>query len=86
MLVNVVCCWEQRLKLVANLLAVPQYVTASSPEGLRANMLKVQLKYSVQYTWFNIIFANGKWYAWYFHEPKSDAEQLKAAKLAATKE
>lgn len=65
---------------MANLLAVPKYIKAGSPEGLRRLMMQVQLKDSMQYKFFDISFVNGNWYAWYFFEPKSDTDKLKAAK------
>ena len=72
---------------MANILAVPNYVKASSPLGLRRLMFVVQARDSMQYNFFNISFVNGAWYAWYFQDPKNHVDKLKAAKeLAAEKE
>lgn len=72
---------------MANILAVPNYVKASSPLGLRRLMFVVQSKDSMQYNFFNISFVNGFWYAWYFQEPKTHNDKLKAAtELLADKE
>lgn len=63
---------------MANIFAVPKYVKAASPEGLRRLMYSVQLKDSMQYN-FTISFADGSWFAWYSYEPKTSNEQLDAA-------
>jgi hypothetical protein len=65
---------------LANLLSVPNYVKATSPLGLRRLMLNVQIKDSMQYNFFNVQFAQGYWFAWYFKEPKTDTEKQQVFK------
>lgn len=64
---------------MANLFSIPNFVKASSPQGLRRSMYSVQIKNSMQYKFFDISFVNGVWYAWYFHEPKTPNEKLQTA-------
>jgi hypothetical protein len=71
---------------MANLFAVPNFVKAASPQGLRRNMYAVQFKDSMQYRFFDISFVNGFWYAWYFYEPKTSVEKLESAKELTKKE
>lgn len=65
---------------MANLFAVPNFVKAASPDGLRRLMFKVQQQDSMQYKFFDIQFSNGSWFAWYFYEPKTPTAKLEAAK------
>lgn len=84
---NAESCWVQHLKLMANLLAVPKYIKATSPEGLRRAMFQAQIKDSMQYNFKDFNFINGFWYVWYFYEPKTGPDKLTAAsELAADKE
>lgn len=71
---------------MANLFAVPNYIKATSPQGLRRLMYNVQLKDKMQYKFFDISFVDGNWFAWYFYEPKTDTAKLEAAKELVTKE
>lgn len=68
---------------MANLFAVPNFVKAGSPDGLRRQMYAVQLKDSMQYKFFDIQFVNGSWVAWYFYEPKTEPQKLQSAKELA---
>lgn len=65
---------------MANLFAVPNYVKATSPQGLRRLMYEAQVKDSVQYSFFDISFVDGYWYAWFYYEPKTDTQKLDSAK------
>lgn len=65
---------------MANLFAVPNFVKATSPQGLRRLMYQVQIKDRMQYKFFDIGFVDGSWIAWYFYEPKTDTAKLEAAK------
>lgn len=65
---------------MANLFAVPKYVKAASPNGLRRMMYQVQLKDRMQYNFNSIQYVNGYWYAWYFYEPKTHVDKTEAAK------
>lgn len=51
---------------------VPNYLTATSPQGLVKAMFEnnMRLKGHVQY--HSIQFANGKWYAWFLHDLTED--------------
>lgn len=68
---------------MANLFAVPNYVKASSPIGLRRLMYAVQSKDKMQYNFYDIQFVNGSWYAWYLVTPKTHIEKLETAKELA---
>ena len=68
---------------MANLFAVPNYVKASSPIGLRRLMYAVQAKDKMQYNFYDISFVDGSWYAWYLKTPKTDTEKITAAKELA---
>jgi len=71
---------------LANLFAVPNFIKASSPQGLRRSMYQVQLKDRMQYRFFDISFINKEWIAWYFYEPKTDTSKLESAKELTKKE
>lgn len=55
---------------------IPQYVSARSPQGLRRVMLMNNARTGYFYNYFDIQFAEGKWYAWYFREVGSDDVQV----------
>jgi ribosomal protein S6 len=64
---------------MANLFAVPNFIKATSPQGLRRLMYQVQIKDRMQYVFFDISFVSGYWHAWYFYEPKTDTDKVKSA-------
>jgi hypothetical protein len=45
---------------------IPNFVSASSPEGLRRAMLLNNVKRGSFFPYFDIQFVNGKWIAWFF--------------------
>jgi hypothetical protein len=51
-----------------NSFRIPQYLSAGSPSGLSRLMLQNNLKYAVEFTYFDIQFAQGKWWAWFYAE------------------
>lgn len=65
---------------MANLFAIPNYIKASSPQGLRRLMFKTQLRDSMQYTFFDITYSEGFWFAWYLYSPKTQPEKTETAK------
>jgi len=65
---------------LANLFAVPNFVKAPSPLGLRRLMYSVQVRDSMQYRFFDIQYIGGYWYAWYVSDPKTPNDKLEAAK------
>lgn len=69
---------------MANIFALPKYVKATSPEGLRRFMYMVQAKDKMQYNFFDISFVDGYWYAWYFFEPKTQVQEMSEAKELVT--
>lgn len=44
---------------------IPKYISASSPKGLQRLMLKTQAKLAYGVDFFDIQYANKKWFAWY---------------------
>lgn len=65
---------------MANLFAVPNYIKASSPIGLRRLMYSVQIKDNMQYNFYDFSYVNGAWYVWYCYEPRTDVEKVELAK------
>jgi hypothetical protein len=57
---------------VGSSLRIPNYISASSPKGLRRLMLLNNLKNGKQYNYFDLQFANGKWFVWYYESEKID--------------
>jgi hypothetical protein len=49
-----------------NNLQVPMYLKASSPQGLHRLMLMNNIKAGAKYTYSDIQYVNGYWYAWYY--------------------
>jgi hypothetical protein len=56
----------------AKLNKVPQYLKASSPEGLRRLMLRNNVRLATQIVYHDIQFVNGYWFAWYYEEMIND--------------
>ena len=48
--------------------SIPDYLVASSPQGLRRLCLLNNYKHGKQFVYTNIQFVNGKWYAWYIKD------------------
>jgi hypothetical protein len=53
-------------------LRIPNFLTAGTPQGLRRKMLLNNLKNAKQFNYFDIQFANGKWFVWYFERENID--------------
>lgn len=66
--------------MAANLLEIPDYVKATSPQGLRRFMLQVQTRDSMQYVFHNIQFVDGYWFAWYYKSAKTDTRKAEVIK------
>lgn len=45
---------------------VPNFVKATTPELLRESMLMNNLRLKSEVKYFDIQFANGSWFAWYY--------------------
>lgn len=45
---------------------LPFYIRARSPQGLRRAMLSNNAKAGLTFHYFDIQFAQGSWYAWYY--------------------
>jgi hypothetical protein len=54
------------MSLDAKLNNIPNFLKAKSPQGLRRLMLLNNVKSVIQYTYHDIQFVNGDWYAWYY--------------------
>ena len=52
----------------ANPASVPDFVTASTPMGLRRLMLLNNIKLGSYINYFSIQNVNGKWFAWFYKE------------------
>ncbi len=59
---------------------IPKFIKARSPLGLRRLMLQVAAKDGKKYTFTNIQFVKGEWYAWYESTLNNDDEMFKEAK------
>jgi len=50
-----------------NMLNIPQFVSARSPQGLLRSMLAQNMRDSTQYQYFSIVCdPDGKWVAWFY--------------------
>jgi len=54
---------------------IPNFLTASSPQGLRRAMLLNNIKRGMFIKYFDVQFVNGKWIAWFYSD--ADNEGLK---------
>lgn len=62
--------------MIGNNLRIPHYLEAGSPRRLRQLMFENNILSGKEYTYTDIIFAKGKWYAWYY-EQVDHAEAVK---------
>lgn len=46
--------------------SLPSYMRAKTAQGLRLLMLKTNARHGIDFHYFDIQFAAGYWYAWYF--------------------
>lgn len=60
---------------------IPNFITASSPQGLRRLMFKTNIRLGGFIHYFSIQFVDGKWIAWFhedlvneFQKPKENSE------------
>lgn len=51
-----------------SVLDVPNYVSATSPQGLVKAMLDNNIKLKGRAQYFSVQFANGKWFAWFYED------------------
>lgn len=56
---------------------IPNFLTASTPRGLRRLMLLNNKKLGAWHN-YQIMFIDGKWYAWFHAEVTRDLESLKS--------
>lgn len=52
----------------------PLFITAKSAQALAVAMLKNNLKLGQEFHYFDIQFAQGKWFAWYYVNQRSMVE------------
>lgn len=62
-------------------LRIPNFITAQSPMGLRRLMLSNNVKNGKEYVYFDIQFANGKWFAWYLEVEDENSELVEKPKV-----
>jgi len=53
----------------------PTFLVAKSPQALSQLMLKNNMAHGYEFKYFDIQFANGKWYAWYFKNRRAELKQ-----------
>ena len=51
---------------------IPTFIVASTPKRLRRLMLQTNAKLGATVQYFDIQYANGKWYAWYYEPITSE--------------
>lgn len=56
---------------------IPNFIQASTPQGLRLAMLRNNAKHGMFFHYFDIQFVNGKWIAWFFQRIENADELLK---------
>jgi hypothetical protein len=56
---------------------IPNFLTASTPRGLRRLMLLNNKKLNAWHN-YQIMFVNGKWFAWYHAEVSRDLESIES--------
>lgn len=64
-------------------LNVPHFLSAGSPAGLRRQMLKNNALNGTAYSYFDIQFVGGKWYAWFYRT--AEEADLKAQSVFSGK-
>ena len=57
-------------RTIGNVLHSPTYLVADSPESLHKLMLKNNLKWNMEFQYFNIYALKNKHYAWYYFDHK----------------
>jgi hypothetical protein len=67
----------------ANSFNIPHFVSAETPEGLRAAMLKNNIKYKSQFNYFSIIY-DGKRYIAFFYMLAKEANLVKGQYASVT--
>lgn len=50
----------------ADLRSIPNYLTAQTPQGLRRLMLRNNVKHGMRFTYHDIQFVDGVWFAWFY--------------------
>jgi hypothetical protein len=65
---------------LANLFEIPNFIKATSPQGLRRLMLAAQRKDNMQYIFNNIQFVDGAWFAWYIKKAVTDTDKANVIK------
>lgn len=61
--------------MVANAAHIPNYLSARSPSGLRRLCFLNNFKKGSVFN-YQIVFASGKWFAWYIDTEKSLVEEV----------
>lgn len=51
---------------VGNSKLIPNYLAASTPQGLRRACLINNLKFGTQFEYFDFQYVNGKWVCWFY--------------------
>lgn len=59
---------------------IPHFLKARSPDGLRALMLENNNKRGCEFQYYQIVFADGFWYAWFYDVAKEYNLVLKKVK------
>jgi hypothetical protein len=69
------------VEVAGNSFRIPNFLSATSPNGLVVAMLRNNLKYGMEFRYFDIQFAQGKWIVWFNVEmPKRQMVEAALAK------
>lgn len=63
-----------------NIFNLPTYIKARSPDGLRALMLENNAKRGTEFQYYQIVFADGYWFAWFYDVSKEYQATFKKVK------
>lgn len=64
----------------ANLLRIPHFLSASTPQALQKLMLEANAQDMCEYRYTSIQFVGGKWYAWYLKDVSNQSAPIILAK------
>lgn len=60
------------MTLPGNQFNIPDYLVAPNPKLLRQAMLQNNIKFSMEFQYFDIQFAGKRWYAWFYRSVEDD--------------
>jgi len=69
------------MKATGELSFIHDFLTSSSPNGLRRKEFANNRKHGVQFEYSTPVFVSGKWYAWYYRKIDIKAALSKDGKV-----